>query len=373
MDNETKVPYFSVVIPTRDSPKWLEQCLDAILTQTFSDYEVIIVDNDSAEELETGKVFLTRKDDLRLRYVRTGGLGMAENWQVAVESALGEYIIVCSDKLLIQPWLLRTIYDLLKLDEIDAVVWQLGDYSQSSAVAPKNTCQKIVFGREIIEAAMSASWRLFWNAGPRGMNCAFRRSYVSRVKEELGVPICRPICPDYNIALSLSALNSKNLILNIVGSVFIPNANGNGMQCLLTPNQELIKKSFGSYDLSCLPMKYLTPVTAIAQDILATSKLVPQASVKNFNWENLFILLIHEIVDIQIMGGETESRKKELLCALACKPIRLRLGLMKTISSQEISNLLNRRRSFKCQLLRMAGLSRFFIIIIINHTPLRNA
>jgi glycosyltransferase involved in cell wall biosynthesis len=368
-----KTPYFSVVIPTRNRPKWLEQCLDAVLTQTFSDYEVIIVDNDSAEELETIKVFSTKKGDPKLRYVRTGGLGMAENWQVAVESALGEYIIVCSDKLQIQPWLLRTIYDSLKTEEIDAIVWQLGNYSQVSAAEPKIICREIVFGNEIMEAAMSCSWRLLWSAGPRGMNCAFRRSYISRVKEELGVPICRPICPDYNIALSLAALNSKNLILNIVGSVFLPNADGNGMLCLLTPDQEVIKKSFGSYDLSYLPVKYLTAVTSIAQDILATSKLVPQASFGNFNWENLFILLIHEIVDIEIMGGDTESRKKELLCALDCKPIRFRIALLKTIGGQEIRNLISRRRSFKCQLRRMAGLSKFFKPLITNIIPFRNA
>ena len=119
MQNITR-PFLSVVVPTRDRGDWLEQCIDAILRQSFTDFEVVIVDNDSNDDGKTKKVFEDKSKDSRLRYKRTGGLGMAANWQVAVEEARGEYIVVCSDRLLLQNWLLESLGKLLAAGEFDA-------------------------------------------------------------------------------------------------------------------------------------------------------------------------------------------------------------------------------------------------------------
>jgi glycosyltransferase involved in cell wall biosynthesis len=353
------LPFFSVVVPTRDRSEWLGQCIDAILGQTFTDFEVVIVDNDSDDGENSKKVYDTRSGDSRLRYKRTGGLGMAENWQVAVEEAEGEYIIVCTDKLLLQSWLLESVFQIVNQHDVDALVWQIGDYSK---LAEKNKWQKqsIVFGNQIMDSAMSCSWRLLWDAGPRGMNSAFRKSLVKRVGEELGVPICRMICPDFNIALSLAALDCKILSTDIIGSVFLPNAHGNGMKALLARDNESIKKTFDFPELDCLPVKYLTAVTGIAFDIISTKKIISGFnSQKEFNWEGFYVNLIHEAVNANEMGGFSEERKKELIKAIANNSAHFRLSLLKTILEQELKNLLKGRKSRKMQFFRFFRLLEF--------------
>ena len=43
------VPAISIVIPMYNAEKYIAECLDSILAQTFDDYEVIVVDDCSTD------------------------------------------------------------------------------------------------------------------------------------------------------------------------------------------------------------------------------------------------------------------------------------------------------------------------------------
>ena len=43
------IPAVSIVIPMYNSEKYIGECLDSILAQTFNDYEVIVVDDCSTD------------------------------------------------------------------------------------------------------------------------------------------------------------------------------------------------------------------------------------------------------------------------------------------------------------------------------------
>ena len=353
--SRSKKPFFSVVVPTRDRAEWLEKCIQAVLNQTFSDFEVLVVNNDTLGNRGSEKVVEVKQDG-RIRHLRTGGLGMAANWQAGVEQALGEYIIICSDKLMILPWVLETAYHLLRSNKVDAVVWKIGDHTRFSDKAPEALNAAFVAGKDIMDSAAAGSWRLLWDAGARGMNCAFHHSYVGRVREQLGVPLCRTICPDFNIALSLAALNSMQLCLKHVGSTFLPDADGTGMLCLLTSNSETIRAKIEFPDLDQLPVQYITPVTAICHDIILTNNLVPSEQRRPINWEMFFVNLIHEAIDVDDMGGFGAQRGNELLAAIVAKSLRFRLSLLKTIFHQELVNLIQGKRAFFFQFHRMLRL-----------------
>jgi len=40
----------SIVIPSYNNSKWLDKCFNSILEQTFTDYEVIVVDDMSTDD-----------------------------------------------------------------------------------------------------------------------------------------------------------------------------------------------------------------------------------------------------------------------------------------------------------------------------------
>lgn len=64
---------FSIVIPNYNNGHWLKSCLDSILEQTFTDYEIIIVDDMSEDEsLETARQYAKEhKDKIQLIELKT--------------------------------------------------------------------------------------------------------------------------------------------------------------------------------------------------------------------------------------------------------------------------------------------------------------
>lgn len=90
-------PKVSILIPTYNSAQFLDEAIESVLAQTFTDYEVIIVDNCSTDNTKevVGK-YLT---DKRFSYFRNDtNLGLVGNWNRCLELANGEYLkYLCAD------------------------------------------------------------------------------------------------------------------------------------------------------------------------------------------------------------------------------------------------------------------------------------
>ena len=88
---------FSILVPAFKTV-FLEDCLKSILSQTCQDFEVIIVDDASPEDI---KSVVDRFDDSKIKYSRNStGFGAREvvrNWNRCLELADGEYVICLGD------------------------------------------------------------------------------------------------------------------------------------------------------------------------------------------------------------------------------------------------------------------------------------
>jgi len=84
-------PRVSVGLPVFNGERYLEETLDSILAQTYSDFELIISDNASTDRTEEICRAYAAKDE-RIRYFRNGtNLGAAKNFNRVFELSSGEY------------------------------------------------------------------------------------------------------------------------------------------------------------------------------------------------------------------------------------------------------------------------------------------
>jgi len=91
MNENSKNPRVSIGIPVYNGEKYLSKALDSILAQTFTDLEVIISDNASADKTEGISRSYTAKDS-RVRYLRNdANKGAAYNFNRVFELSKGEY------------------------------------------------------------------------------------------------------------------------------------------------------------------------------------------------------------------------------------------------------------------------------------------
>ena len=82
------LPRISVVIPTFNQSGYLAEALDSVLTQTFADYEIIVVDDGSTDG--TASLLRTYGDRIRVISQDNRGAGAARNR--GLETACGRYI-----------------------------------------------------------------------------------------------------------------------------------------------------------------------------------------------------------------------------------------------------------------------------------------
>lgn len=83
---------FSVIIPVYNVEKYLRECVDSILSQTFTDFEIILVDDGSKDS--SGIICDEyAKNDARVKVIHQENAGQSVARNVGTSAALGDYII----------------------------------------------------------------------------------------------------------------------------------------------------------------------------------------------------------------------------------------------------------------------------------------
>ena len=88
------MPQISVIVPVYNVEKYLHRCVDSILAQTFTDFELILVDDGSPDKCGAICDEYARKDArIRVIHKKNGGVSSARN--AALDATQGEYIAFC--------------------------------------------------------------------------------------------------------------------------------------------------------------------------------------------------------------------------------------------------------------------------------------
>lgn len=82
---------FSVIIPVYNAEKYLKKCLDSVLNQTYSNYEIIAVNDGSVDG--SGKILKKYSEkNTELKVITQENKGVSEARKTAVNSSSGDYI-----------------------------------------------------------------------------------------------------------------------------------------------------------------------------------------------------------------------------------------------------------------------------------------
>lgn len=118
---------FSVIVPVYNVEKYLEECVDSVLNQTFADFELILVDDGSKDKSAEICDAYARKDSrVRVIHKENGGQSTARN--EGVKAASGEYaIFLDSDDMFCDSGFFEDVKDVLDNDT-DIVLFRYYKY-----------------------------------------------------------------------------------------------------------------------------------------------------------------------------------------------------------------------------------------------------
>lgn len=104
------MPFFSITIPVYNVEKYIKQCLDSVLSQTFSDFEVIILDDGSVDN--SGNICDEyAKKDSRIKVIHDTNQGSFMARQRALQYVTGEYVLFLDSDDYWETNLLESVYD----------------------------------------------------------------------------------------------------------------------------------------------------------------------------------------------------------------------------------------------------------------------
>lgn len=86
-----KVPFVSIIIPCYNTEKHLIECLNSIKAQTFTNFEIILINDGSTDGTEK---LIKNHSDLRIVYIKNDdNLGVAQSLNKGIALAKGKYIL----------------------------------------------------------------------------------------------------------------------------------------------------------------------------------------------------------------------------------------------------------------------------------------
>lgn len=104
-------PKISVVVPVYNGEKYLGQCIDSILGQTFSDFELILLDDGSPDG--SGAICDSYADkDSRVRVIHKANEGINRTRWRGVQEARAEWVSFSDDDDTMEPDALEKLYAL---------------------------------------------------------------------------------------------------------------------------------------------------------------------------------------------------------------------------------------------------------------------
>lgn len=162
---------FSITIPAYKRT-YLKECIDSVIAQTFDDFELIIVDDASPEDLES---IVSLYSDDRIHYYRNkkncGALHVVDNWNRCLKYAIGDYVICMGDDDKLMPNCLEE-YDKLIKKYPDLDVY----HGWTEIINEESRITSLTTPRPVIESVFSLIYNRWFQREQYIGDFLFRRS-----------------------------------------------------------------------------------------------------------------------------------------------------------------------------------------------------
>ncbi|MBK8092706.1 MAG: glycosyltransferase family 2 protein [Verrucomicrobiaceae bacterium] len=267
-------PFVSIAVPTKNRAFLLGDCIRCALDQSYSNFELVIADNDDSAATQQ---VVAGFNDPRIKYFKTGGLSMPDNWEFAFQQTSGEVFTMLEDKQFLKYHALETIAKRFADSSVDVVTWSSDSFDDVGLFkrvwSPPASRQTAVFNSdEVLDKFLkgrSSEWSHFL---PIAHLSAVRRALAKKVELSITGRQFLPVSPDYTSAFQWLAHGEKIVCLAEALVVYGTKQHSNGRAALLKQGlyedflRELKISDSDRYDR--IPVKAMTVPGAIYNDYL---------------------------------------------------------------------------------------------------------
>ena len=169
-------PQISVLVAIYNVEKFLSQCINSILAQTYTNLEIILVDDGSTDT--SGEIcdkYATKDSRIKVIHKKNGGLVSARN--AGLDAASGKYIGFVDGDDWIEPQTYQTALELLQQHQVDLVKWGKNKVVQHQITPIVLSCQAGVY-RNNNKSALLIQMIKGEGIDPNIVSCLFKNDII---------------------------------------------------------------------------------------------------------------------------------------------------------------------------------------------------
>jgi len=296
------IPYFSIVIPTRNRAKLLRDTMISALHQDFDSFEVIVSDNFNTDG--TKEVLNEFINHPRLRYVRTSSLlAMPEHWEFASSHAKGQYVLILTDRSVLMRHALKEIHQSITTQpyKVELCSWLRSYYDDdiNCEIGGKPYNKK----SQTIRLSSTALLNTFaqgikdqYDALPCALNSCYHKDLIKRVRDNWNIAF-RAISPDFTSAFTFLGVAQEVLFINQPLFILQGRSVSNGNNASQKTAKAYIDTLNHTNYCTHTPIKAPIVVSTMFEDFLSIKKLVNgNLSDIEVSWSHYFELCYAELL-----------------------------------------------------------------------------
>lgn len=134
------MPKISVIIPVYNVERYLVYCVNSVINQSFSDFELILVDDGSADASPSICDEL-QKNDQRIKVVHIDNSGVSEARNIGLQNATGEFISFIDSDDYVTPDFLQAMYETALNSVADVVICDFTELDASGEAVHCSECE----------------------------------------------------------------------------------------------------------------------------------------------------------------------------------------------------------------------------------------
>lgn len=160
----TKKPEISVIVPVYNVQNYLEKCVDSILAQTFSDFEVLLINDGSTDK--SGVLcneYAQKYDRIKVIHKKNEGVSAARN--DGIKNAKGGFLLYVDSDDYIDKTMLEDMYSNAQITGADIVACDFyQEYSDKSVYTSAYYENKEEFFRDVLGNNWGVMWKMLVRA-----------------------------------------------------------------------------------------------------------------------------------------------------------------------------------------------------------------
>ena len=180
------IPKISVVVPVYNTEKFLHRCIDSVLAQTFTDWELLLIDDGSKDS--SGAICETYvAKDARIRVIHKENTGVSDTRNLGLDVARGKYLFFLdADDFWLQSDSMSMFVQKAEEHNLDIVrgeysaIHEDGSFAWSRRISKKRKqyAERVLYSGEFLEYGIHGEFFL-----PLSM---FKRSRIGNLRFEKG-------------------------------------------------------------------------------------------------------------------------------------------------------------------------------------------